>query len=211
MKRKRKFQGTDKQHDGTCVCPTCGEDMRDPHTGRLDFWHMRQGPPPVPIHCAGSPVAALKPGISIPHHGRRRHPDCWQCGQPMGCDQCVSSRETLCLRCACYVYPAQLARLGAIVNDQFAVARRHGLRAPQVEDYPADFQQAYHAFHHACPPDCWHRMAGSHRAAVAAYLDQLKVPPAVEVPDAEKAAAARDLLHRQLDLLTQQETSGNLE
>jgi hypothetical protein len=122
----------------------------------------------------------------------------------MGCDQCVSSHETLCRRCAVFVYPDQLARLGPIVNDPVAVARRHGLRAPQVEDYPRDFQAAFHAFHASCPADCWHRMVGAHRAAVAAYLAGIKsVPDLVDPHDQLAAEQRRRALHHQLELLTQ--------
>jgi hypothetical protein len=161
-----------------------------------EFWYG-QAQPPGPIHCDGSRVAWTKGGMTNPHHGRIRHPDCWHCHQPMGCDQCVSTRETLCKRCAVYVYPEHLARLGPLLNTPQMLSRRGGLRAPQVADYPPAFQRVYHRAHSVCDLACWCQSTSRDMAVVREFL----AAPGVDMPPAGDESARRDLLRSQVQQL----------
>lgn len=153
-------------------CPTCGEQMP------REFW-TSPGPAPPVVHCDGSRVAWLKSGVPHPHHGRQRHPNCWHCHQPMGCDQCVAA-DALCKRCAAWTYPEHLAQFGPLLNTPQMLARRGGLRAPQVADYPADFQRAWHAAHAICDVQCWCRSMGHvDMAPVRHFLRRIENQPTV--------------------------------
>jgi hypothetical protein len=165
-------------------CATCGEHMPP------EFWYgLKQAP--APIHCEGSRVAWTRAGMTHPHHGRFRHPACWNCQQSMGCDQCVSSRETICKRCAVYVYPEHLARLGPLLNTPQMLSRRDGLRAPQVADYPAAFRDAYRRKHAACVLACWCHANPADMAIVRKFLGQSGTEIQEVIPEDELARRRR--------------------
>ncbi len=49
------------------------------------------------------------------------------------------------MSCAAWGTPAALAAHGPCLNDPGQIAKRRGKRAPQVNEYPLDFQAAYRA------------------------------------------------------------------
>lgn len=127
-------------------CTVCGQ-----HLAQDAGWHFRSANDIV--HCEGSVVAEdatkQKP---IPHHGHRLHPNCWRCQSVTGCDQCAGI-HALCRRCLVWVTPEGLAHNGPLTNGTGQRDKRGGRRAPQVEEYPPQFQAAWRQQLAADPPE----------------------------------------------------------
>lgn len=135
--RKSTFQGP--------RCSTCGETMPK------EYWYG-SGPPPDPTHCDGTQVAWQTMRLDTPHHGPRPlWPPCWKCGKSLGCPKCAGMHP-LCKRCAAWGTPAGLAENGPILNTVPMMAKRGGIRAPEVVDYPLKFQEAYRRARLLDPP-----------------------------------------------------------
>jgi hypothetical protein len=120
----------------------------------------------------------------------------------MGCDQCVGRpREALCSRCAVWIYPLGLASQGPMINTEQGRHRRGGLRAPEMHEYPADFQAAYRREHAQCAADCW--CHGARGVNLAALLDTVAqtMPSLVDLDDQIATDLRRRALHGQLDLI----------
>jgi hypothetical protein len=72
------------------------------------------------------------------------HPLCWKCGSVVGCLKCAGIvKEALCLRCAVWVTKRAFVEHGAVLNTEEMLRKRHGLLAPQFDEYPEDFHRAY--------------------------------------------------------------------
>lgn len=190
---RRRAQRDAAEQSARCV--TCGETMPP------EFWSGTAHTRPAPVHCLGTAVGWRTASLVDPHHGRHRHPACWRCLEPMGCDQCVASHAALCKRCVVWVYPHHLARFGPFVNTAQAVHRRGGQRAPELAEYPARFQAAYQRAHGACEAGCWCHGAGG--VNLGALLPGLATPMVDVVRAEDRAAmdARRAALHGQLFLL----------
>lgn len=182
MARQRDY---DNRPKSACSCAVCGEQMP------REFW-SRPGKPPEPVHCDGSRVAWRNDGIPDPHHGRIQHPNCWRCGQPMGCDQCAGrARDTFCRRCVAWTYPLGLAMNGPFLNTPQLMHRRGGLRAPEVRDYPVEFQRAYYEANRSEPN------VVEENAKLKALLDGVSKP----MPEPEGEERQREFLREQAQKL----------
>ena len=116
------------------ICGQCGEEMPTDYG-----W--KQGHDV--FHCEGGTGASKHQG-EVHHVGSMLHPLCWHCGRVVGCLKCVGiPREALCMACAVWVTVRAFVEHGAIVNTDEMLRKRRGLVAPQFEDYPSQFQQAY--------------------------------------------------------------------
>lgn len=117
-------------------CPECSENLDNPEIGLR--W---RGPT---VHCLGSQVAYHTRITPIPHHGHQAYPACWHCFAGMGCDQCAGpASEVLCLHCAAWTTAEALADHGPVLNTEVMLAKRRGVRAPELGDYPATFRAAW--------------------------------------------------------------------
>jgi hypothetical protein len=73
-----------------------------------------------------------------------RYPDCWRCGESLGCDQCGGViTEVLCVRCVAWGTLDALLEHGPILNTPAMVAKRRGRSAPQIQHYPVAWASAY--------------------------------------------------------------------
>jgi len=114
------------------------------HTSRCDTCGAPVGWRGPVYHCDGSPVAFHKSKYENPHHGHQSYGYCWKCHRPLGCDRCQGAdTDVLCTRCAAWETPAALEQHGPILNTAPMLAKRQGLRGPEVREYPSDFQAAY--------------------------------------------------------------------
>jgi hypothetical protein len=136
--------GSGRRASESLKCGDCGEQMN-----REDGW--KDGD--TVYHCVGGTGASKYQG-EVHHVGAMLHPLCWHCGRIVGCIKCAGiRREALCMACAAWVTVAAFVQHGAIVNTDEMLRKRRGLVAPQFDEYPEHFRQAYLREYGAAPDD----------------------------------------------------------
>ena len=72
------------------------------------------------------------------------YPPCWKCKRPIGCRNCAGPiDDVLCTACAVWTTVPSFVEHGPIVNTDEMVRKRHGLVAPEFDEYPLEFINAY--------------------------------------------------------------------
>lgn len=135
---KKKPEAYEHSERDPYKCRECGLHMP------REFWGKR-GVPERVVHCSGSRCGWQTRPMVEEHHGRVQYPKCWQCHGTLGCDQCAgASTEVLCCKCAAWGTPEALAEHGPVLNTEPMIAKRGGIVAPTIEQYPTNFQSVYY-------------------------------------------------------------------
>lgn len=94
--------------------------------------------------CHGTKCGWRSGNRGDPHTAGKFYSPCWRCSGSLGCSNCAGApTEVLCKRCAAWGTPEAFAQHGPILNTPVMIAKRRGIHAPEVRDYPLDFQAAY--------------------------------------------------------------------